>query len=269
MSEAKKDVVNDWIKFKLMEAVKKDPLYKDPKEEKAVMKDEETNVHDGISDLLLRVLSKEDIAKLNYINGFNPERDIHSELIPNKKKEKVKESVELKEEDADDNLFGDIESTEDINSESNGENPEDKANLDATLDIEDKENSDSEETKEDDSLEDDDEDIKNKGVGAFDRILNDCEKDEILSKAISALNASDIASARKEFYEWFDSFDDEHAGKENDGEGEEDETPTEGPAASNKEENKEEPELEEKPAEEENKQADEDKGELNLDDLFA
>ena len=44
MSEDKKDVVNDWIKFKLMEAVKKDPLYKDPKEDKAVMKDEETNL---------------------------------------------------------------------------------------------------------------------------------------------------------------------------------------------------------------------------------
>lgn len=265
MSEDKKDVVNDWIKFKLMEAVKKDPLYKDPKEDKAVMKDEETNVHDGISDLLLRVLSKDDIAKLNYINGFNPERDIHAEVIPNNKKEKIKESVELKEEDSDDNLFGDIEPTEDINSESNGENPEDKANLDATLDIEDKENSESEESKDDDSLEDDGEDIKNKGVGAFDRILNDCEKDEILSKAISALNASDIASARKEFYEWFDSFDDEHAGKENDGE--EEGTSAEEPAASN-EENQEVPESEEKSTEEENK-AEEDKGEVDLDSLFA
>lgn len=264
MSEDKKDVVNDWIKFKLMEAVKKDPLYKDPKEDKAVMKDEETNVHDGISDLLLRVLSKDDIAKLNYINGFNPERDIHAEVIPNNKKEKFKESIELKEDDAENNA--ESEPVQDA-SENEQSNPEDNENLDSTLDVNEIEAASDEGNSEDEDLDDNVEEEKNKGVGAFDRIINECEKDEILSKAIAALNSPDIAEARKEFYEWFDSFDDEHAGASVPTEDEEEDTSVEEPVASN-EENQEALESEEKPAEEENT-TEEDKSEVDLDSLFA
>lgn len=266
MSEDKKDVVNDWIKFKLMEAVKKDPLYKDPKEDKAVMKDEETNVHDGISDLLLRVLSKDDIAKLNYINGFNPERDIHAEVIPNNKKEKFKESVELKEEDTENNAGAEPAQNASENEQSN---PEDNENLDSTLDVNEIEAASDDSNAEEDGSDDNAEEEKNKGVGAFDRIINECEKDEILSKAIAALNSPDIAEARKEFYEWFDSFDDEHASASvpTEGEDEEEGTSAEEPAASN-EENQEVPESEEKSTEEENK-AEEDKGEVDLDSLFA
>lgn len=266
MSEDKKDVVNDWIKFKLMEAVKKDPLYKDPKEDKAVMKDEETNVHDGISDLLLRVLSKDDIAKLNYINGFNPERDIHAEVIPNNKKEKFKESVELKEDDTENNA--EAEPVQDA-SENEQSNPEDNENLDSTLDVNEIEAASDDSNTEEEGSDDNAEEDKNKGVGAFDRIINECEKDEILSKAIAALNSPDIAEARKEFYEWFDSFDDEHAGASvpTEGEDKEDDTSEEEPATPN-EGNQEAPESEGKPTEEENA-AKEDKGEVNLDDLFA
>ena len=101
MSEDKKDIAGEWIRFKLQEALKKDPLYKDNEKKKAVMKDDEVDVHDGISDFLSRVLSKDDIKKFNYLNGFNPEREIHKEVVPNPEKEKIKESVSIKEDGAD------------------------------------------------------------------------------------------------------------------------------------------------------------------------
>lgn len=276
MSEVKESVADEWIRFKLEEAVKKDPLYKERESGKAVMK-EPGDVHDGISDFLLRVLSKEDIAKLNYINGFNPERDIHNDPIPNKKKEKIKESVELKEEDGEEENA--TEPVEDVNNEAQ-ENPEDKEDIDSTLDIEDIEKSEEEaEGGEETSMEDVEaeanKEAKNKGVGAFDRIIDQCEKDEILSKAITALNSPDIAAARKEFYEWFDSFDDEHASDslptvKDDSEEEpvedtdlnDDEGKDEGEDAGNS--NAEEPANDEEAPAEDKK----DEG-INLDDLFA
>lgn len=217
MSEDKKDIAGEWIRFKLQEALKKDPLYKDNAEKKAVMKDEEVDVHDGISDFLSRVLTKDDIKKFNYINGFNPEREIHKEVVPNPEKEKIKESVSIKE-DGEDNVENAPAANEDeVSAVANVNNvdsdaEEDKTDLDATLDVTNDGASEEEVAAED--SEKDESEVKNKGVGAFDRILEKCEKDEILSKAIASLNEPDIAKARNVFYAWFDSFDDEHAPEE-------------------------------------------------------
>lgn len=276
MSEVKKDVAGEWIKFKLTEALKKDPLYKDEEEKKAVMKDEEVDVHDGISDFLSRVLSKDDIKKLNYLNGFNPEREIHKELVPNPEKEKIKESVSMKE-DGENNVENSSVANEDEasavvnvnNAEEHSDEP--ATNLDATLDVTNVDDSEEDSVSEDEESEE--KAVKNKGIGAFDRILEKCEKDEILSKAIAALNEPDIAEARKSFYSWFDSFDDEHVA---------DEVPVEGDTESETSSDSENAEESDKPEEtsaedENNKVENEDKSDESdeedsnsvLDDLFA
>lgn len=276
MSEVKKDVAGEWIKFKLTEALKKDPLYKDEEEKKAVMKDEEVDVHDGISDFLSRVLSKDDIKKLNYLNGFNPEREIHKELVPNPEKEKIKESVSMKE-DGENNVENSSVANEDEasavvnvnNAEEHSDEP--ATNLDATLDVTNVDDSEEDSVSEDEESEE--KAVKNKGIGAFDRILEKCEKDEILSKAIAALNEPDIAEARKSFYSWFDSFDDEHVA---------DEVPVEGDTKSETSSDSENAEESDKPEEtsaedENNKVENEDKSDESdeedsnsaLDDLFA
>ncbi len=276
MSEVKKDVAGEWIKFKLTEALKKDPLYKDEEEKKAVMKDEEVDVHDGISDFLSRVLSKDDIKKLNYLNGFNPEREIHKELVPNPEKEKIKESVSMKE-DGENNVENSSVANEDEasavvnvnNAEEHSDEP--ATNLDATLDVTNVDDSEEDSVSEDEESEE--KAVKNKGIGAFDRILEKCEKDEILSKAIAALNEPDIAEARKSFYSWFDSFDDEHVADEVPVEGD-----TESETSSDSENAEESDKPEETSAEDENNkvenedksdESDEEDSNSALDDLFA
>lgn len=276
MSEVKKDVAGEWIKFKLTEALKKDPLYKDEEEKKAVMKDEEVDVHDGISDFLSRVLSKDDIKKLNYLNGFNPEREIHKELVPNPEKEKIKESVSMKE-DGENNVENSSVANEDEasavvnvnNAEEHSDEP--ATNLDATLDVTNVDDSEEGSVSEDEESEE--KAVKNKGIGAFDRILEKCEKDEILSKAIAALNEPDIAEARKSFYSWFDSFDDEHVADEVPVEGD-----TESETSSDSENAEESDKPEETSAEDENNkvenedksdESDEEDSNSALDDLFA
>lgn len=276
MSEVKKDVAGEWIKFKLTEALKKDPLYKDEEEKKAVMKDEEVDVHDGISDFLSRVLSKDDIKKLNYLNGFNPEREIHKELVPNPEKEKIKESVSMKE-GGENNVENSSVANEDEasavvnvnNAEEHSDEP--ATNLDATLDVTNVDDSEEDSVSEDEESEE--KAVKNKGIGAFDRILEKCEKDEILSKAIAALNEPDIAEARKSFYSWFDSFDDEHVADEVPVEGD-----TESETSSDSENAEESDKPEETSAEDENNkvenedksdESDEEDSNSALDDLFA
>ena len=276
MSEVKKDVAGEWIKFKLTEALKKDPLYKDEEEKKAVMKDEQPNIHDGISDFLSRVLSKDDIKKLNYLNGFNPEREIHKELVPNPAKEKIKESVSMKE-DGENNVENSSVANEDEasavvnvnNAEEHSDEP--ATNLDATLDVTNVDDSEEDSVSEDEESEE--KAVKNKGIGAFDRILEKCEKDEILSKAIAALNEPDIAEARKSFYSWFDSFDDEHVADEVPVEGD-----TESETSSDSENAEESDKPEETSAEDENNkvenedksdESDEEDSNSALDDLFA
>ena len=276
MSEVKKDVAGEWIKFKLTEALKKDPLYKDEEEKKAVMKDEQPNTHDGISDFLSRVLSKDDIKKLNYLNGFNPEREIHKELVPNPEKEKIKESVSMKE-DGENNVENSSVANEDEasavvnvnNAEEHSDEP--ATNLDATLDVTNVDDSEEDSVSEDEESEE--KAVKNKGIGAFDRILEKCEKDEILSKAIAALNEPDIAEARKSFYSWFDSFDDEHVADEVPVEGD-----TESETSSDSENAEESDKPEETSAEDENNkvenedksdESDEEDSNSALDDLFA
>ena len=272
MSEDKKDIAGKWIRFKLQEALKKDPLYKDNEEKKAVMKDDEVDVHDGISDFLLRVLSKDDIKKFNYLNGFNPEREIHKEVVPNPEKEKIKESVSIKE-DGEDNVENASVANEDeasaVLNVSNVErdSKDESGDLDATLDVTDVDNNSDDESADESS---EHEEVKNKGVGAFDRILEKCEKDEILSKAIAALNEPDIAEARKSFYGWFDSFDDEHSSEE---------VPTEDETVSDTDEDSEDKAADEKPVEnaenstdagnEEAKNNAEQEDSSALDDLFA
>lgn len=277
MSEDKKDVAGEWIKFKLMEALKKDPLYKDEEEKKAVMKDEDVDVHDGISDFLSRVLSKDDIKKFNYLNGFNPEREIHKELVPNPEKEKIKESVSIKE-DGDDNVENASVANEDEasavvnvnNAEEHSEEP--ATDLDATLDVTNVDGSE----EDADSAEDDESEesvVKNKGIGAFDRILEKCEKDEILSKAIAALNEPDIAEARKSFYSWFDSFDDEHVSGEvpveDDTESEENHEADNSEASNGAEEKPVEDESNKAENDDASDESEEEDSNSALDDLFA
>ena len=209
MSEASEKVAK-WFRFKLMEAVnKQDVLYKD-KEDKAVMQDKEKDVHDSVSDLLLRVLSKDDIKKLNYINGFNPEPEIRKEVLPNPKKKKIKESVLTEDEEAN-NAEGTEEQTPVDDVENVPNLSADTGDAEPVEDVENEGEAKSDEEVEDDT---DEAESKDKGVGAFDRILEKCEKDEILAKAIEAVNSPDIAKARDVFYEWFDSYDDEHMSDE-------------------------------------------------------
>lgn len=199
-----------FFKSQLVEGLKKDPIYKDNGKGKEIVNDNE-DVHNAVSDLLLRVLSKKEIENIDYALGLNP---VKLEKKDSQKKSKLKES--LLEEDDDLGLDLNLNKEDDASVTTDSSNSEDSSKTDDAVSVKPTEdeldNSDKEDNDEEKADEPEDvlDDSKNKGVGAFERIVDECEKDEILLKAISALNCHDINAARKEFYDWFDTYDDEH-----------------------------------------------------------
>lgn len=200
----KKDLTESYMKFKLTEALKNDPIYKDHQVKLAVVKNE-TDPHEAVSDFLLRVMPQDSINKMNYMLGLNPEAEIRKDPIPNPKKTKLKESSLLEDgaENAEQSKEdGNVEQTTDIeNLPASGENSEEGTEEEANKDEGEAEVGESEPVEEP---------KEERGIGSFDRIINECESEEILKKAIEALNSNDIASARDVFYDWFDSYDDNH-----------------------------------------------------------
>ena len=270
----KKDLASSYYQFKLKEALEKDPLYKDNKKKLEVLQGE-NDPHEAVSDFLLRVMPQDSINKFNYMLGLNSVEDIKKDPIPNPKKKKMKES--LLEEDGEEDKEG--ESGENAPAE----NETGSDNIEKTVDVSDlpEEETTSEEDAEEDEeapeehIEEPEAPSEDKGVGAIDRIINECTPEEIIKKAIQALNSSDISDARDVFYDWFDQYDDNHylnkkpsneeePSEENKEEGEEnDPVGNEGISAENEASSEEKPE-EEKPAEGEASEG----GDLDLDALF-
>ena len=197
----------------LKEALKKEILYKDEKEKTCVEK-EETNPHDSVSDFLSRVMPKKDIEKLNYALGFNPEREIHKALIPNKEKKKLKESV-LFEDETEENEpvvdVADAETTEDDESDFLSDNDSEE---EPVQDVEDTTSDEEDEEIEDEGKEEDF--YEGQGKNAFSRIVEGGDIEELLSVIIKALNCHNITAARDSFYSWFDQYDDKHQGEKED-----------------------------------------------------
>ena len=200
----------------LKEALKKEVLYKDEKEKTCVEK-EETNPHDAVSDFLLRVMPKKDIEKLNYALGFNPEREIHKELIPNKEKKKLKESVLFEDETGENEPVvdvADVETTEDDESDFSSDNDSEEEPVQDIEDI-----ASDEEDGEDEEIEDEEKEedfYEGQGKNAFSRIVEGGDIEELLSVIIKALNCHNITAARDSFYSWFDQYDDKHQGEKED-----------------------------------------------------